>query len=135
MKSPRKEVIIPDGGAPPLAPYSPGIRFGNLVFTSGQIGLDPHTGKLVSTSLEDETRQALVNLNKILEAAGSSLTQALKITVYIKDIADYPVVNKIYGEFFLKDPPARAVIQGMLPAGAAIEFDAIAALKERAPVS
>lgn len=126
MKSPKKEVVIPESGAPPLAPYSPGVRFGNLVFTSGQIGLDPRTGRLVSTSLEDETRQALVNLKKILDAAGSSLTQALKITVYIKDIADYPIVNKIYGEFFLKDPPARAVIQGMLPAGAAVEFDAIA---------
>lgn len=126
MKSPKKEVIIPDGGAPPLAPYSPGIRFGNLVFTSGQIGLDPRTGRLVSSSLEDETRQALVNLKKILDAAGSSFAQTIKITVYIKDIADYAVVNRIYGEFFLKDPPARAVIQGMLPAGAAVEFDAIA---------
>ncbi|MFC2164644.1 RidA family protein [Acidobacteriota bacterium] len=126
MKTPKKEVIIPEGGAPPLAPYSPGIRFGNLVYTSGQIGLDPKTGKLVSSSLEEEVRQAMVNLVKILDAAGSSLTQAIKITVYIKDIADYPIVNRIYGEFFLKDPPARAIIQGMLPAGASVEFDAVA---------
>jgi len=126
MKTPKKEVIIPEGGAKPLAPYSPGIRFGNLVYTSGQIGLDPKTGKLVSSSLEEEVRQAMVNLAKILEASGSSLTHAIKITVYIKDIADYPIVNRIYGEFFLKNPPARAVIQGMLPAGASVEFDAIA---------
>ena len=126
MKTPKKEVIIPEGGAKPLAPYSPGIRFGNLVYTSGQIGLDPRTGKLVSSSLEEEVRQAMVNLAKILEAAGSSLTHAIKITVYIKDIADYPIVNRIYGEFFLKNPPARAIIQGMLPAGASVEFDAIA---------
>ena len=71
-----------------------------------------------------------MNLSKILQAAGSSLAQALKITVYIKDIADYSIVNRIYGEFFLKDPPARAVIQGMLPAGASVEFDAVAALTE-----
>ena len=126
MITQKKEVIIPEGGAKPLAPYSPGIRFGNLVFTSGQIGLDPKTGKLVSSGLEEEIRQAMVNLAKILEAAGSSLTQAIKITVYIKDISDYPIVNRIYGEFFLKDPPARAIIQGMLPAGASVEFDAIA---------
>ncbi len=126
MISPKKEVIIPQGGAKPLAPYSPGIRFGNLVYTSGQLGLDPQTGKLVTSSVEDEIRQAMVNLSKVLEAAGSSLTQAIKITVYIKDIADYPIVNKIYGEFFFKDPPARAIIQGMLPAGASIEFDAVA---------
>ena len=126
MITQKKEVIIPEGGAKPLAPYSPGIRFGNLFFTSGQIGLDPKTGKLVSSGLEEEIRQAMVNLAKILEAAGSSLTQAIKITVYIKDISDYPIVNRIYGEFFLKDPPARAIIQGMLPAGASVEFDAIA---------
>jgi len=128
MKTPKKEVIIPEGGAKPLAPYSPGIRFGNLVFISGQIGLDPETGQLVSSSLEEETRQALKNLSKILEAAGSSLDKAIKITVYIKDINDYGRINTIYGEFFKEDPPARAIIQGLLPAGASVEFDAVAAL-------
>jgi len=128
MKTPKKEVIIPEGGAKPLAPYSPGIRFGNLVFISGQIGRDPETGQLVSSSLEEETRQALKNLSKILEAAGSSLDKAIKITVYIKDINDYGRINTIYGEFFKEDPPARAIIQGLLPAGASVEFDAVAAL-------
>jgi len=121
-----KEVIIPEGGAKPLAPYSPGIRSGNLVFTSGQIGLDPKTGKLAPGGVEAETRQALTNLGTILKAAGSSFENVLKVTVYVKEIADYGHVNEIYGQFFTEDPPARAIIQGDLPAGALVEFDAIA---------
>lgn len=129
MSNIKKEVIIPAGGAKPLAPYSPGIRFGNFVFTSGQIGLSPETGKLVSGGIEAETRQALVNLGKILEAAGSDLDHILKVTVYVKNIADYGTVNQVYGEYFRVDPPARAIIQGDLPAGALVEFDAIASVK------
>jgi 2-iminobutanoate/2-iminopropanoate deaminase len=121
-----KEVIIPAGGAKPLAPYSPGVRFGDLVFTSGQIGLDPDTGKLIPGGIAAETRQALKNMSAILTAAGSSLGQVLKITVYVAKIADYGQVNEIYGEFFTAEPPARAIIQGDLPAGALVEFDAIA---------
>jgi 2-iminobutanoate/2-iminopropanoate deaminase len=121
-----KEVIIPKGGVKPLAPYSPGIRIGNLVYTSGQIGLDPETGRLVMGGLKAETRQALENLAKILEAAGSSLSQVVKVTVYISEIEDYGLVNEVYAEYFPENPPARAVIQGKLPAGAGIEFDAIA---------
>ena len=122
----KKEVIIPVGGAKPLAPYSPGIRYGDFVFTSGQIGLDPAIGKLVPGGVEAETRQALTNLSKILVAADSSMANALKITVYVKDIADYGLVNQVYAEFFTDDPPARAIIQGDLPAGALVEFDAVA---------
>jgi 2-iminobutanoate/2-iminopropanoate deaminase len=126
MQNPVKEVIIPDGGVKPLAPYSPGIRWNKFVFTSGQIGLDPETGKLISDSLESEIRQALTNLSSILEAAGSSLEYVLKVTVYLRDIDDYGLINQVYAEFFSQEPPARAVIQGDLPAGAAVEFDAVA---------
>ena len=126
MPIPDKIVVIPEGGVKPLAPYSPGIRWDRLVFTSGQIGLDPSNNKLVLGGVESETRQALLNLSSILEAAGSSLMHVLKITVYIKDINDYALVNNVYGEFFTEKPPARAVIQGALPAGASVEFDAIA---------
>ena len=76
--------------------------------------------------VEAETRQALTNLSAVLEAAGSSLMDALKITVYIKDINDYALVNRVYAEFFSEQPPARAIVQGALPAGASVEFDAIA---------
>jgi 2-iminobutanoate/2-iminopropanoate deaminase len=126
MKKYEKEVIIPKGGAKPLAPYSPGIRHGDLLFTSGQIGLDPKTGKLVDGGVVPETSQALINLGKILEAGGSSLSEVVKITVYLKEIQDYSSVNQIYAQFFTENPPARAIIQGDLPAGACVEFDAIA---------
>ena len=79
-----------------------------------------------------ETRQALTNLMSILEAAGSSLNRVLKVTVYLKDIRDYSEVNQVYAEFFMGDPPVRSVVQGDLPAGARIEFDAIAAINPTA---
>jgi 2-iminobutanoate/2-iminopropanoate deaminase len=126
MKNLIKEVIIPKGGAKPLAPYSPGIRVSDLVFTSGQIGLDPQTGKLVPGGVIPETWQALNNMRQILESAGSSLSQVVKVTVYLKDIKDYGSVNQVYAEFFNEKPPARAIIQGDLPAGASVEFDSIA---------
>jgi len=122
----KKKVLIPKGGAKPLAPYSPGIQLGNLIFTSGQIGIEPNTGKLVSGGVKAETRQALENLQKILVAGRSSLDQVVKISVILKDINSYGVVNEIYGEYFEIDPPARSIIQGELPIGAAVEFDAIA---------
>jgi 2-iminobutanoate/2-iminopropanoate deaminase len=126
MQIPEKEVIIPEGGAQPLAPYSLGIRWDQLVFASGQIGLDPNTGKLVAGGVEAETRQALMNLSAILEAANSSLAHVLKVTVYLKNIDDYSLVNQVYAEYFSEKSPARAIVQGDLPAGALVEFDAIA---------
>ncbi|MBW8010897.1 MAG: hypothetical protein FVQ83_06610 [Chloroflexi bacterium] len=131
MQPPEKEVIIPVGGAKPLAPYSPGIRVGMFVFTAGQVALDPNTGKLISGDVKDETRLALTNLNKVLEAAGSSLEQVIKTTVFLRDIADYSPVNEVYGEFFKEKPPARSAVQVVaLPAGAAVEIEAIALITQ-----
>lgn len=127
MQSGEKEVIIPEGAAPPLAPYSPGIKVGNMVFTAGQIGLDPDTGKLVSGGVAEETRLAINNLKKVLEAAGSSLDRVVKATVFLTDINDYDQVNEIYAEFFVEKPPARSAVQvAALPAGAAVEIEAVA---------
>ena len=125
-----KKVIIPEGGAKPLAPYSPGIRWDRLVFCSGQIGINPKSGKLVTGGVGAETRQALINLSSILEASGSSIADVLKVTVYLNDIEDYTLVNQIYGEFFVDEPPARSVVQGALPGNASVEFDAIAVLSD-----
>ena len=126
MQSPKKEVIIPEGGAKSLAPYSPGIRFGNLIFTSGQIGLDPNTGKILPGGVAAETHQAIKNIEKILKASGSKLENILKVCIYVRDIDDYGTVNKVYGEYFTDLPPARSVVQGKLPAEALVELDAIA---------
>ena len=127
MQLPKKEVVIPAGGAKPLAPYSPGIRLGNLVFTSGQVGLDPDTQKIVAGGVQAEARQALENVSKVLEAAGTSLDHAVKVTVFMVDMNDYGRINEVYGEFFKDDPPARSAVQvGALPAGALVEIEAIA---------
>jgi 2-iminobutanoate/2-iminopropanoate deaminase len=124
----KKDVLIPEGGAKPLAPYSPGIRYGELLFTSGQIGLDPATGKLVEGGVAAQARQALENLGAVLRAGGVDFGRALKVTVFLTDINDYGAVNEIYGEYFGAEPPARSAIQvAALPAGALIEIEAVAA--------
>lgn len=125
----QKEILIPEGGAKPLAPYSPGIRYGDLLFSSGQIGLDPATGKLVPGGVAAETRQALANLGAVLTAGGSSFEQALKVTVFLADMNDYGAVNEVYGEYFGENPPARSAFQVVaLPAGALVEIEAVAAV-------
>lgn len=127
---PEKTVIIPTGGAKPLAPYSPGIQYGELLFTAGQIGLDPASGKLVDGGVGPEARQALENLGTILEAGGSSFAGLLKVTVFLADMNDYAAVNEIYGEYVGEQPPARSAIQvAALPAGARVEIEAIAAVE------
>ena len=127
MQAMKKEVIIPEGGAKPLAPYSPGIRVGAFLYTAGQIGLDPAVNKLVEGGVAAEARQALENLSKILAAAGTNFENVVKTTVFLQDIADYGAVNEVYGEFFTSDPPARsAVAVSGLPAGALVEIEAIA---------
>jgi len=127
----KKEVIIPAGGAKPLAPYSPGIRLGDLVFTSGQVGLDPATGKLVEGGVKAEARQALENLKKILQAAGTSMENAVKVTVFLSDMGDYGEVNAVYGEYFTADPPARSAVEvGGLPIGALVEIEAVAVVNQ-----
>jgi reactive intermediate/imine deaminase len=112
----------------PVGPYSQAIRSGGLVFASGQIPLDPATGKIVGGEIEDETRQVLANLRAVLEAAGSGLDQVVKATVYLTDLALFPRVNAIYAEAFAVDPaPARVTVEvAGLPLGAQVEIDAIA---------
>jgi 2-iminobutanoate/2-iminopropanoate deaminase len=125
-----KKVISSNKVPQPIGPYSVAIQAGTLVFTSGQLGLDPASGNLVAGGVEAETRQVLTNLQNVLEAAGSGLDKALKTTVFLKDMADFPKMNAIYGEFFPGNPPARSTVQvAALPKGGAIEIEVIATLK------
>ncbi len=123
---PTKETITTPNAPAAIGPYSPAVRFGALVFTAGQIGLDPADRKLVPGGIEAETRQALTNLQNILEAAGSRMANVLKTTVFLREIADFAAFNAVYGEFFAADFPARTTVQaGALPAGAAVEIEAV----------
>ena len=130
MTSHKKDVILPAGGAKPVGPYSPGIRYGHLVYTSGQIGLDPAIGKIVEGGVEAQARQVLVNVSTLLEAAGSDMDHVIKTTVFLTDMDDYGKVNEIYATFFKGDPPARsAVAVKGLPLGALVEIEAVAVVK------
>jgi 2-iminobutanoate/2-iminopropanoate deaminase len=110
-----------------IGPYSQAIRSGSLVFLSGQIPLDPETGKVVEGDAAVQTARVLQNLSAILEAAGSSLGQVLKTTVYLKDMADFAMMNEVYARFFVESPPARATVEvSRLPRNVSVEIDLVA---------
>jgi len=121
-----KEIIATPHAPAALGPYSQGIKVGNLIFTAGQLGLDPTTGKLVD-GLEAQTEQALQNLAAILEAAGSRLENVIKTTCFLADINDFKAFNAVYARFFASNPPARSTVQaGALPAGGRVEIEVVA---------
>jgi len=124
----QKKVISTPLGPPAIGPYSPAIRAGNLVFVSGQIPLDPSTGKLINDmSVAAQTRQSLLNLQGVLTGAGASLSDVVKATIYLSDMGNFKEVNGIYGEFFQQSPPSRATVEvSALPLGVAIEIECIA---------
>lgn len=125
----KRDVIVPEGAPKPVGPYSPAIRWGNLVFCSGQTGVDPATGKLVD-GIEAQARQTLENLSGVLKAAGTDLAHAVKTTVFLTDINDFAKLNAAYGEFFPSDPPARTTVAvKALPIGALLEIEVIAAVE------
>jgi 2-iminobutanoate/2-iminopropanoate deaminase len=125
-----KKVITSHKAPQPIGPYSVAIRAGHLVFTSGQLGLDPATGNLVPGGIEAETRQALINLQHVLSDAGSGLEQVVKTVVFLKEIAEFTKMNAIYAEFFTENPPARSTVQAAaLPKGGAVEIEAVAIFK------
>ena len=125
-----KQRIQTDNAPKPVGPYSQAIRAGNLLFVSGQGALDPSTGQPVRDSVEREARQVMENLKSILEAAGSSLDQVVKSTCYVTDLADFQTFNKVYGEYFTGDPPARTTIQAArLPLDFRVEVDVIATVE------
>lgn len=113
-----------------IGPYSQAIRVGNLVYTSGQIPLDPATGAFVEGGIKEQTRQALTNLKAILEEAGTSMDNVVKTTVFMANMDDFADMNAVYAEFFTEPYPARsAVAVKTLPKGALIEIEVIAEAK------
>ncbi|XP_077547072.1 2-iminobutanoate/2-iminopropanoate deaminase-like isoform X2 [Haemaphysalis longicornis] len=127
MSKVTREVICTEAAPKAIGPYSQAIRAGNTMYVSGQLGMDPNTGKLVPGGIAAETRQALTNLSKILEAGRMSLKCVAKCTVYLGDMKDFQDMNKVYSEFFTENQPARAAFQvAKLPLSAAVEIEAIA---------
>ena len=121
-----REIIATSAAPAAIGPYSQAVSTGSLVFTAGQIGLNPATGKMAE-GVENQARQVMANLAAILTAAGSSLDQVIKTTIFLQDMADFAAVNAIYGAAFSATPPARSTVQvAGLPLGALVEIEAIA---------
>lgn len=112
-----------------IGPYSQAMIVGDLLFTSGQIPLDPEKGVLVGTTIEEQALQVMKNLGAVLEAAGSSFEKAVKTTCFLADIADFAAFNEVYGQFFTDKPARSCVAVKELPKGALVEVEVIASLK------
>ncbi len=128
----QKEVISTDKSPEAIGPYSQAVRFGNLMFISGQIPINPEIGEIASGNIKNQAEQVLENLKNILEAGGSSLQKVLRTTIYLTDIEDYTIVNETYAQYFESHPPARSTVQvSRLPKDVLIEIDAIAFINLR----
>jgi len=124
-----REIVDATGAPPAIGPYSHAVRAGQLLFCSGQIPLDPQTGEIVGDSAAEQAHRCLENLRAVCDAAGADLTRAVRMTVYMTDLAAFAEVNEVYGSFFAEEPPARVAIGvAALPRGAQVEIDAIIAL-------
>lgn len=122
-----KNVIFTPKAPRAIGPYSQAIRYGDLLFVSGQIPVDPATGQVVPGGVAEQTTQVLENLGAVLEAGGLSYAQILKTTIYLENLDDFKTVNELYGARFAGDFPARATVQvARLPLGVKVEIDAIA---------
>ncbi len=122
-----KKVVATKAAPQPIGPYSQAIKAGGFVFASGQIALDPATGKLIEGDIKAQTERVLKNLSAVLAAAGSRMDRVVRTTVFLKNISDFPAMNEVYGQFFKNDPPSRSTVQvAALPRDALLEIDVVA---------
>lgn len=122
-----KEIVTTEKAPGAIGPYSQAIKAGGMVFCSGQIPIDPKTGEFVSQVVSEQTEQVLTNLGEVLKAAGTSLDNVVKTTVFLADMNDFAEMNEVYGRFFNANKPARATVQAArLPRDARVEIDCIA---------
>ena len=122
-----KQVISTDKAPGAIGPYSQAIKAGNMVFCSGQIPIDPGTGEFVSEDVAGQTEQVFKNLTAVLEAAGASLADVVKTTVFLADMGEFAAMNEVYSRHFVENKPARATVQAAgLPRGARVEIECIA---------
>ena len=123
-----KKIISTTEAPAAIGPYSQGVRIGSMVYFSGQIPLDPKTGKLVEGGIEVQTKRVMENITALLQSEGLDFANVVKTTIFLADINDFQAVNAVYGSYFKQAPPARTTVQaGGLPKGALIEIEIIAA--------
>ena len=125
-----KKIVNPPNAPQPIGPYNQAVIIGNLVYTSGQIAIDPKTGQMSTGNVTEQTKMVLTNLKAVLEGAGSSLNNIVKATVFLKNMGDFSAMNAVYGEFInSKVAPARSTIEvARLPKDALVEIEAVATL-------
>lgn len=124
-----KQIIATERAPKAIGPYSQAVVYNGLAFVSGQIPADPATGQIVDGDITAQTERVLENLKAVLEACGSSLGEVLKTTVFLKDMADFPKMNEVFGRYFQEHPPARATLEAArLPRDIKVEIDAVAAV-------
>ncbi len=126
----KRRIVRTDAAPAAVGPYSQAVVAGGLVFTAGQLPLDPASGELITGDLAAAARRTLENVDAVLRAAGSSLQLAVKLTVFMTDISRFGEMNEVYAEFFGGDPPARSAVEvSALPKGAPLEIEAVAVLE------
>ena len=125
----KKEIVSTKNAPGAVGPYSQAVKCGGMVYTAGQVALDPNTGQMVEGGIKEQTHQVFANLKAVLEAAGTSLENVVKATVFIVDMEKFGEVNEVYAEYFTGDFPARSCVEvGRLPKGALVEIEVVAAL-------
>ncbi len=128
----KKTIVHTDKAPAAVGPYSQAVKVGELVYTAGHIALDPATGQMMEGDVQAQTEQALQNLRAVLKAAGSSLKNVVKTTVFLQDMGDFKAMNEVYGRYFTKNPPARSAVEvAALPLGAQVEIEAVALVKKK----
>jgi len=122
-----KIIILTDDAPAPIGPYNQAIKVGNLVFTAGQIAINPKTNQIEETTIEGQTKQVILNLQAILKKAGSDLNRVVKTTVFLKNMNDFSAMNSVYAEFFVENPPARSAVEvARLPKDVLVEIECVA---------
>lgn len=112
-----------------VGPYSQGVKAGNMIFTSGQLPINPETGELLTGDIQEQARRSLENVKAILESAGATLEDVVKVSVFVTDVAKFSLINEVYGEYFSNHKPARSLVEvSKLPLNGEIEIEAIAIL-------
>ena len=122
-----REIILSAKAPQPIGPYSQAVKVNGMLFCSGQVALDATTGQVSGTNVEDQTKKVMENLEAVLKAGGSSFSQVIKTTIFLKSMNDFPKVNEIYGSYFKSNPPARSTVEvSRLPKDVLVEVEAIA---------
>jgi 2-iminobutanoate/2-iminopropanoate deaminase len=132
MSESNKEIIRTEKAPKAIGPYSAGVKTDQFIFTAGQLGIIPESGNIIDGGIENETRQAIINIQHILEEAGASLDSVVKTTVFLHDMNEFSRMNAVYAEYFKENPPARSTIQAAaLPKNGSVEIEAIAVVSQK----